>query len=116
MGDAPMPPDGPPPDMDPIALLEIAESCEPTDELWEDVQVVELESKTTPGWKVVFFYDACYLDYIEYFINPVGAVIDPWQWPDCPERQIIIDWGKVGDLAELRGRLANAKKTPPART
>ena len=44
------------------------------------------------GWKVAVFYDVDEFNYIERFVTPEGNVIDFWDWPDCPERQALIDW------------------------
>ena len=44
------------------------------------------------GWRVLVFYDGGEFDYIEQFISPSGEPVDFWDWPDCPERQALINW------------------------
>lgn len=45
------------------------------------------------GWKVVIFYDAGDLDYIDSIVMPNGDVIDFWDWPvGTPGRETLIRW------------------------
>jgi hypothetical protein len=99
-------------------LLELAESTnapseQPSDSVnWCHDVVFNCKN----GWKVVIFYDCGELDYISYFINPDGLIIDFWDWPDefevddpryekallSSDKNFLMNWRGVGDIERLR--------------
>ena len=73
-------------------LVAIAESAhipikEPDNELWT-TELFDAQD----GWKVKVFYDGGEFDYIEEFFNAEGHLVDFWDWPDCSERQALMNW------------------------
>ena len=81
-------------------LLEIAESANPPK--INDAWFCNIELPAKDGWKVVFFYDAGKLDYIESFVMPDGTRLEVWvddyqseHWPP------VMNWCKVGDLKRI---------------
>lgn len=86
-------------------LMAIAESANPPKEHPQAGKGGDLELMAQNGWSVVFHYDddgSIY--YIEKFVNPEGAVIEFWEWPDeTPGREALIAWRSPGDMAKLLG-------------
>lgn len=81
-------------------LLEIVEKANPPD--YEYDCFGEESFSLDNGWRVVLFYDIGELDCINEIITPEGKVIDFWEWPDCPVKDVMKSWRGVGDLKRLK--------------
>jgi hypothetical protein len=81
-------------------LMALAESVNPPNDHPDYYTDVEFEARE--GWKVSIFYDVGELDYIAHFVTPDGEVLDFWEWPEGRDRDLLIAWRGVGDLARLR--------------
>lgn len=83
-----------------VELLDVARSANPPDYVENGVHE-NREFPARDGWRVVIFYDGGDLDYIDSFISPAGEVIDFWNWPEGPGRNLLMAWRGVDDTERL---------------